>query len=84
MSHSLHYFIYFFGNNSFVPHWIEKWLVVHIEIPAKKAGEAGKSFGELFGDRTLLPKTEIPYVGCWGVFADLTGNRIALNTSMGN
>ena len=116
--------------------------IVHIEIPAKKAEEAGKFYGDLFGwkieadptynyvqfiaeggpgggfvevgqsgmpieyksdsllvyvgtddidatlakveslgGKTLMPKTEIPQVGWWGVFSDPTGNRVALYTS---
>lgn len=31
-----------------------------------------------------MPKTEIPHVGWWGIFADPTGYRIALYTSMEN
>jgi len=118
--------------------------IVHIEIPAQKAKEAGKFYGDLFdwkiesdpmynyvqfqaeggpgggfvevgqssapvdykpdsllvyvstddidatlarveslGGKTLLPKTEIPHVGWWGVFSDPTGNRIGLFTGMG-
>ena len=41
--------------------------IVHIEIPAKDTGAAGKFYGDLFG--------------WWGVFADPSGNRIALYTS---
>jgi predicted enzyme related to lactoylglutathione lyase len=116
---------------------------VHIEIPAKDTGAAGKFYGELFGwkieadptynyvqfqaeggpgggfvevgqssapvvyktdsllvyistddidatlakaeslgGKTLMPKTEIPQVGWWGVFSDPTGNRVGLYTSM--
>ena len=119
--------------------------IVHIEIPAKDAGAAGKFYGDLFdwkiesdttynyvqfqaeggpgggfvevgqsgvpveykpdsllvyvstddidatlakveslGGKTLMPKTEIPHVGWWGVFSDPTGNRVALFTGMGN
>lgn len=119
--------------------------IVHIEIPAEKAEEAGKFYGDLFdwkiesdstynyvqfqaeggpgggfveigegggghiqykpdsvllyvstddingtlarveslGGKTLLPKTEIPHVGWWGVFTDPTGNRIGLFTGIG-
>ena len=117
--------------------------IVHIEIPAKQAKEAGKFYSELFdwkiesdptysylqfqaeggpgggfvevgqsgapveyktdsllvyvstddidatlakveslGGKILMPKSEIPHVGWWGVFSDPTGNRIALYTSM--
>ncbi len=38
---------------------------------------------ESLGGRTLLPKTEIPHVGWWGVFSDPTGNRIGLFTGLG-
>ena len=120
--------------------------IVHIEIPAQKAQEAGKFYGDLFGwkiesdpmynyvqfqaeggpgggfvevvedgggtvhykpdsvllyvstedidatlarveslgGKTLLPKTEIPHVGWWGVFTDPTGNRVGLFTGMGH
>ena len=37
---------------------------------------------ESLGGKTLMPKTEIPQVGWWGVFADPSGNRVALYTSM--
>ncbi len=118
--------------------------IVHIEIPAKKAQEAGKFYGDLFGwkieadptynyvqfqaeggpgggfvevdgssapiqykpdsllvyvltddinatlakveslgGKTVLPKTEIPQMGWWAVFADPTGNRIGLFTGIG-
>jgi len=117
--------------------------IVHIEIPAKDTGAAGKFYGDLFGwkiesdamynyvqfqaeggpgggfvevgqsgmpieykpdsllvyvgtddidatlakveslgGKTLMPKTEIPHVGWWGVFSDPSGNRVALYTSM--
>jgi predicted enzyme related to lactoylglutathione lyase len=36
---------------------------------------------ESLGGKILMPKTEIPHVGWWGVFSDPTGNRIALYTS---
>jgi predicted enzyme related to lactoylglutathione lyase len=119
--------------------------IVHIEIPAKKAGEAGKFYGDLFGwkieadpmynyvqfqaeggpgggfaelagstannpeykpdslivyvgsddidadlakveslgGKTVFPKTEIPHVGWFAIFADPTGNRIALFKGVG-
>ena len=118
--------------------------IVHIEIPAKNTGEAGKFYGEVFGwaieadpmynyvqfaaeggpgggfvqpaaatadnpeykpdsllvyigtddidatlaqveahgGKTIMPKREIPHVGWFAVFADPTGNRVALYTSM--
>lgn len=36
------------------------------------------------GGKALLPKTEIPEMGWYAFFADPTGNRIGLFTSMGN
>jgi uncharacterized protein len=36
---------------------------------------------EALGGKTLQPKTEIPQVGWFAVFADPSGNRIALFTS---
>jgi uncharacterized protein len=39
---------------------------------------------ESLGGKILMPKTEIPHVGWWAAFADPTGNRIALYTSMGH
>jgi uncharacterized protein len=35
------------------------------------------------GGKTLVPKTEIPHTGWFAIFADPTGNRIALFTGMG-
>lgn len=37
---------------------------------------------EKLGGRVLHPKTEIPQTGWFGVFQDLTGNVLALYTSM--
>jgi len=37
---------------------------------------------ESLGGKILMSKTEIPHVGWWAVFADPTGNRVALYTSM--
>ena len=34
------------------------------------------------GGKTLVPKTEIPQTGWFAVFADPTGNRVALYTSI--
>ena len=39
---------------------------------------------EAAGGKTVMPKTEIPNTGWFGVFTDPTGNRLALYTSMGN
>lgn len=33
---------------------------------------------EAHGGKTVLPKTEIPHVGTWAVFADPAGNHLAL------
>ena len=38
---------------------------------------------EALGGKTLLPKTEIPNTGWFGVFTDPTGNRVGLYTTMG-
>ena len=38
---------------------------------------------EQAGGKTLLPKTEIPGVGWYALFADPTGNRIGLYAGMG-
>jgi predicted enzyme related to lactoylglutathione lyase len=37
---------------------------------------------EELGGKTVLPKTEIPQVGWFGIFTDPTGNRVALYTSL--
>jgi predicted enzyme related to lactoylglutathione lyase len=37
---------------------------------------------EAAGGKTLLPKTEIPGMGWFAFFADPTGNRIGLYTTM--
>jgi predicted enzyme related to lactoylglutathione lyase len=34
------------------------------------------------GGQVVLPKTEIPQVGWWGVFSDPTGNKIGLFTDI--
>lgn len=39
---------------------------------------------EAHGGKTVVPKTEIPHVGWFGVFTDPTGNRVALFTGMGH
>src|SRR5258708_18350086 len=36
---------------------------------------------EAHGGKTVLPKTEIPYVGWWAVFTDPSGNHLALFTA---
>lgn len=42
--------------------------------------EATLTKAESLGGRTVVPKTEIPTVGWFGVFADPTGNQIGLYT----
>ncbi len=37
---------------------------------------------EKHGGKTVMGKTEIPNVGWWAVFADPTGNKVALYTDM--
>jgi hypothetical protein len=37
---------------------------------------------EKLGGKVVHPKTEIPHTGWFGVFQDLTGNHLALYTSM--
>ena len=37
---------------------------------------------EAHGGKRLMPKTEIPNIGWWAVFADPTGNPIGLFTSL--
>ncbi len=39
---------------------------------------------ESLGGKALVPKTEIPNTGWFGIFADPTGNRIALYTGTGH
>jgi predicted enzyme related to lactoylglutathione lyase len=36
---------------------------------------------EAHGGKTVVPKTEIPQVGWFGIFTDPTGNRVALFTA---
>lgn len=38
---------------------------------------------ESLGGKTLVPKTEIPQIGWFGIFADPTGNKVGLFTGMG-
>jgi predicted enzyme related to lactoylglutathione lyase len=38
---------------------------------------------EALGGKTVVPKTEIPGVGWFGIFTDPTGNRLALFAEMG-
>lgn len=44
--------------------------------------EAALAKAESLGATTLMPKTEIPGVGWFGLFVDPSGNRIGLYTSM--
>ncbi|HEV2236636.1 MAG TPA: VOC family protein [Ktedonobacterales bacterium] len=37
---------------------------------------------EANGGKTLLPRTEIPGIGWWAVFADPAGNNLALYTAL--
>lgn len=37
---------------------------------------------EAHGGKTVLPKTEIPNIGWFGIFTDPTGNHVALYTSI--
>jgi predicted enzyme related to lactoylglutathione lyase len=37
---------------------------------------------ESLGGKTLVPKTEIPGTGWFGIFTDPSGNRVALYTNM--
>lgn len=39
---------------------------------------------ESLGGEILVPKTEIPQTGWFGVFRDPTGNKVALYTNMGS
>jgi len=43
--------------------------------------EADLKKAEMLGGRMIVPKSEIPGVGWFGIFTDPTGNRIALYTS---
>ena len=45
--------------------------------------EASLAKIEAAGGKTLLPKSEIPGIGWYALFADLTGNRVGLYKSMG-
>ena len=44
--------------------------------------EASLAKAESLGGKTLVPKTEIPGMGWFAVFSDLTGNSIGLYTGM--
>jgi predicted enzyme related to lactoylglutathione lyase len=44
--------------------------------------EADLKKAKSLGAKMVAPKTEIPGIGWFGVFEDLTGNKIALYTSM--
>ena len=45
--------------------------------------EASLADIEAAGGKTLLPKSEIPGIGWYALFADLTGNRMGLFMGMG-
>jgi predicted enzyme related to lactoylglutathione lyase len=44
--------------------------------------EAHLAKAEKLGGKTLVPKTEIPGIGWFGIFTDPTGNRIGLYTAL--
>ena len=44
--------------------------------------DASLAKAESLGGKTVVPKTEIPTVGWFGVFTDLAGNQLALFTSI--
>lgn len=44
--------------------------------------DASLAKAESLGAKTLQPKTEIPNIGWFAIFADPAGNRIALYTNM--
>ena len=44
--------------------------------------EAALAKAESLGGKTLVPKSEIPGMGWFGIFMDPTGNRVGLYTSM--
>jgi len=44
--------------------------------------EASLAEIEAAGGKTLTPKSEIPGIGWYALFADLTGNRVGLYMSM--
>src|SRR5690606_37295808 len=46
--------------------------------------EASLAKAESLGGATVLPKTEIPGIGWFGIFKDLSGNHVALYTDAGN
>ena len=45
--------------------------------------DASLAKAESLGAKTLVPRTEIPNTGWFAIFADPTGNRIALYKGMG-
>src|SRR5262245_53619908 len=45
--------------------------------------EATLKRAEALGGTTIMPKTEIPNVGWFGIVADTTGNKVALFTGNG-
>lgn len=44
--------------------------------------EASLAKAESLGGKTIVPKTEIPHVGWFGIFLDPTGNSVGLFTEM--
>ena len=44
--------------------------------------EASLKKAESLGAKSLMPKSEIPGIGWFGIFMDPTGNRVGLYTSM--
>ncbi len=44
--------------------------------------DASLAKAESLGGKTVMPKTEIPTVGWFGIFTDPTGNQIALFTEI--
>ena len=44
--------------------------------------QASLAKAESLGGKTLVPKTEIPKIGWFGIFADPTGNMVGLFTGM--
>ena len=44
--------------------------------------QASLAKAESLGGKTLVPKTEIPKIGWFGIFADPTGNKVGLFTGV--
>ena len=45
--------------------------------------EAALAKAESLGGKTIMPKTEIPTIGWFGIFSDPTGNVVGLFTGIG-